>query len=62
MILDFFGMYIYILLSFFIYICLAFDILLAVPAGFHITTEASLGVVATCLGAGVLLSLLKKSE
>ncbi|XP_031399135.1 thylakoid membrane protein TERC, chloroplastic isoform X2 [Punica granatum] len=30
--------------------------------GFHITTEASLGVVATCLGAGVLLSLLKRSE
>lgn len=31
-------------------------------AGFHVSTEASLGVVATCLSAGVLLSLLKKSD
>lgn len=30
--------------------------------GFHVSTEASLGVVATCLSAGVLLSLLKKSD
>ncbi|KAL3717224.1 hypothetical protein ACJRO7_008758 [Eucalyptus globulus] len=30
--------------------------------GFHVSTEASLGVVATCLSAGVLLSLLKKSN
>nr|GMC72688.1 thylakoid membrane protein TERC, chloroplastic [Ipomoea batatas]GMD71942.1 thylakoid membrane protein TERC, chloroplastic [Ipomoea batatas] len=30
--------------------------------GFHVTTEASLAVVATCLGAGVLLSLAKKSD
>ncbi|XP_024028662.1 thylakoid membrane protein TERC, chloroplastic [Morus notabilis] len=30
--------------------------------GFHISTEASLGFVATSLGAGVLLSLLKKSD
>ncbi|KAM7255033.1 hypothetical protein ACFE04_020274 [Oxalis oulophora] len=28
--------------------------------GFHVSTEASLGVVATCLSAGVLLSLMKK--
>ncbi|CAK7342900.1 unnamed protein product [Dovyalis caffra] len=31
-------------------------------AGFHISTEASLGVVATSLGAGVILSLMKKSD
>lgn len=31
-------------------------------AGFHISTEASLGFVATSLGAGVLLSLMKKSD
>ncbi|KAG5243596.1 thylakoid membrane protein [Salix suchowensis] len=30
--------------------------------GFHISTEASLGFVATSLGAGVLLSLMKKSD
>lgn len=30
--------------------------------GFHISTEVSLGFVATSLSAGVLLSLLKKSE
>ncbi|KAJ8570806.1 hypothetical protein K7X08_037778 [Anisodus acutangulus] len=30
--------------------------------GYHVSTEASLGVVATCLSAGVLLSLLKKSD
>ncbi|KAK4583459.1 hypothetical protein RGQ29_026263 [Quercus rubra] len=30
--------------------------------GFHVSTEASLGVVATCLGGGVLLSLVKKSD
>nr|GMD62704.1 thylakoid membrane protein TERC, chloroplastic isoform X1 [Ipomoea batatas] len=30
--------------------------------GFHVTTEASLAVVATCLGTGVLLSLAKKSD
>ncbi|KAK1561905.1 hypothetical protein Q3G72_002793 [Acer saccharum] len=30
--------------------------------GFHVSTEASLGVVATCLSAGVLLSLMKKSD
>ncbi|KAL1819578.1 hypothetical protein ACET3Z_014447 [Daucus carota] len=30
--------------------------------GFHISTEVSLGVVATTLGTGVLLSLMKKSD
>ncbi|XP_016442944.1 thylakoid membrane protein TERC, chloroplastic isoform X1 [Nicotiana tabacum] len=30
--------------------------------GYHVSTEASLGVVATCLSAGVLLSLAKKSD
>lgn len=30
--------------------------------GFHVSTEASLGFVATSLGAGVLLSLMKKSD
>nr|POE59856.1 thylakoid membrane protein terc, chloroplastic [Quercus suber] len=30
--------------------------------GFHVSTEASLGVVATCLSGGVLLSLVKKSD
>ncbi|KAL5740948.1 hypothetical protein ACOSQ2_030128 [Xanthoceras sorbifolium] len=30
--------------------------------GFHVSTEASLGVVATCLSTGVLLSLMKKSD
>ncbi|XP_048138268.1 thylakoid membrane protein TERC, chloroplastic isoform X2 [Rhodamnia argentea] len=30
--------------------------------GFNVSTEASLGVVATCLSAGVVLSLLKKSD
>ncbi|XP_020268025.1 thylakoid membrane protein TERC, chloroplastic isoform X2 [Asparagus officinalis] len=30
--------------------------------GYHISTEVSLGVVATSLGAGVLLSLLKRSD
>ncbi|XP_059296567.1 thylakoid membrane protein TERC, chloroplastic [Lycium ferocissimum] len=30
--------------------------------GYHVSTEASLGVVATCLSAGVLLSLVKKSD
>nr|XP_011466620.1 PREDICTED: uncharacterized protein LOC101293801 isoform X2 [Fragaria vesca subsp. vesca] len=30
--------------------------------GFHISTEVSLGFVATSLGAGVLLSLMKKSD
>ncbi|TXG59092.1 hypothetical protein EZV62_016921 [Acer yangbiense] len=30
--------------------------------GFHVSTEASLGVVATCLSAGVVLSLMKKSD
>ncbi|CAN4118168.1 unnamed protein product [Withania somnifera] len=30
--------------------------------GYHVSTEVSLGVVATCLSAGVLLSLLKKSD
>ncbi|MQL91931.1 hypothetical protein Taro_024548 [Colocasia esculenta] len=30
--------------------------------GYHISTEASLGIVATTLGAGVLLSLVKKSD
>ncbi|KAM7526264.1 hypothetical protein LguiA_016166 [Lonicera macranthoides] len=30
--------------------------------GYHVSTEVSLGVVATTLSAGVLLSLLKKSE
>ncbi|KAK1588523.1 hypothetical protein Q3G72_024333 [Acer saccharum] len=29
---------------------------------FHVSTEVSLGVVATCLSAGVLLSLMKKSN
>lgn len=31
-------------------------------AGYHVSTEVSLGVVATTLTTGVLLSLLKKSE
>ncbi|KAJ0088107.1 hypothetical protein Patl1_31988 [Pistacia atlantica] len=30
--------------------------------GFHVSTEASLGFVATSLSAGVLLSLMKKSD
>ncbi|KAG5582602.1 hypothetical protein H5410_053229 [Solanum commersonii] len=30
--------------------------------GYHVSTEASLGVVATCLSTGVLLSLVKKSD
>ncbi|GAA0153528.1 hypothetical protein LIER_11744 [Lithospermum erythrorhizon] len=30
--------------------------------GYHISTEVSLGVVASCLSGGVLLSLLKKSD
>ncbi|KAL8136007.1 thylakoid membrane protein TERC, chloroplastic isoform X2 [Apium graveolens] len=30
--------------------------------GFHVSTEVSLGVVATTLGTGVLLSLMKKSD
>lgn len=30
--------------------------------GYHVSTEASLGFVATCLSAGVLLSLAKKSD
>ncbi|KAK4493456.1 hypothetical protein RD792_006623, partial [Penstemon davidsonii] len=30
--------------------------------GFHIPTEVSLGLVATCLSGGVLLSLMKKSD
>ncbi|KAJ8533863.1 hypothetical protein K7X08_007187 [Anisodus acutangulus] len=30
--------------------------------GYDVSTEASLGVVATCLSAGVLLSLVKKSD
>lgn len=30
--------------------------------GYHVSTEVSLGVVATCLSAGVLLSLVKKSD
>lgn len=30
--------------------------------GFHVSTEASLGVVATCLSGGVLLSLVNKSD
>ncbi|XP_068644303.1 thylakoid membrane protein TERC, chloroplastic-like [Aristolochia californica] len=31
-------------------------------AGYHVSTEASLGFVATTLGAGVLLSLMRKSD
>lgn len=31
-------------------------------AGYHVSTEVSLGVVATTLTAGVLLSLMKKSD
>ncbi|KAJ4979351.1 hypothetical protein NE237_010131 [Protea cynaroides] len=30
--------------------------------GYHVPTEVSLGCVATCLGGGVLLSLMRKSE
>lgn len=30
--------------------------------GFHVSTEVSLGFVATSLSAGVLLSLMKKSD
>ncbi|KAJ4971196.1 hypothetical protein NE237_004295 [Protea cynaroides] len=30
--------------------------------GYHVSTEVSLGCVATCLGGGVLLSLMRKSE
>lgn len=69
MILDFFGWYLlpatdkllkpiavegkknmlYIFLSF-------------ASAGYHVSTEASLGFVATSLGAGVLLSFVRRSD
>lgn len=38
------------------------DLFPTLPVGFHVSTEASLGFVATSLSAGVLLSLMKKSD
>ncbi|KAJ9559079.1 hypothetical protein OSB04_013693 [Centaurea solstitialis] len=51
MILDFFGEYLHDRFLLVIYI-----------EGYHVSTEVSLGCVATTLSAGVLLSLLKKSD
>lgn len=64
MILDYFGKAVsfHFIYLFFMRICRLCRTPEILVAGIHVSTEASLGVVATCLSAGVLLSLLKKSE
>lgn len=59
MILDFFGIYKYLLIHNFL---LEQKLSSVNFVGFHVSTEASLGIVALSLSTGVLLSLTNKSS
>jgi len=63
MILDYFGEYTLLVnLIYTKFAVLGFSHMLIHSSGFHVSTEASLGFVASSLTIGVVLSLAKKSE